>query len=169
VPAVLARAVLAFAPGLVGYGFVAHLGRVLFACHRGRDSAGATVAGWLVVVVADLVLVFTLPRDWTVAGLALGNSAGMTVAGALLLLALVRVRGRAAVVGLGRATAAGVAGAVAGGAAGYAVAAAIGASGQLTSIGAAVAAGLTACVVFALVTYALDGRNLKAVIGRRMR
>lgn len=169
VPAVLARAVLAFAPGLIGYGLVAHLGRVLFACHRGRDSAGATVVGWLVVVVADLVLVFALPPDWTVAGLALGNSAGMTVAGLLLLLALVRVRGRAAVAGLARATVAAVAGAVAGGAAGYAVAAAIDASGQLTSIGAAAAAGLSACAVFALVTYVLDGRDLKAVIGRRMR
>jgi putative peptidoglycan lipid II flippase len=169
VPAVLARAVLAFAPGLLGYGFVAHLGRVLFACHRGRDSAGATVAGWLVVIVADLVLVFALPRDWVVAGLAFGNTAGMTVAGALLLAALVRVRGRGVLTGLGRATAAGAAGAVAGGAAGYAVAAAIDASGRLTSIGAAVAAGLTACAVFALVTYTLDGRDLKAVIRRRMR
>lgn len=169
VPAVLARAVLLFAPGLLGYGFVAHLGRVLFACHRGRDSAGATVAGWLVVIVADLALVFTLPRDWVVAGLALGNTAGMTVAGGLLLAALVRVRGRGVLAGLGRATAAGATGAVAGGVAGYAVAAAIDASGQLTSIGAAVAAGLTACAVFALVTYTLDGRDLKAVIRRRMR
>ncbi len=169
VPAVLARAVLAFAPGLIGYGFVAHLGRVLFACHRGRYSAGATVAGWLVVIGVDVALVFTLPRDWTVAGLALGNTAGMTVAGALLLIALVRVRGRDAVAGLGRASAAAAAGAVAGGAAGYAVAAAIGAKGQLTSIGAAIVAGLLACAVFALVTYVLDGRELKAVIGRRMR
>jgi putative peptidoglycan lipid II flippase len=169
VPAVLARAVLAFAPGLVGYGLVAHLGRVLFACHRGRDSAGATVAGWLVVVVADLVLVAALPRDWTVAGLAIGNTAGMTVAGALLLATLIRVRGRDAVAGLARATSAGLAGALAGGATGYGVAAAIGASGQITGIGAAVAAGLSACAVFALVTYTLDGRDLKAVIGRRMR
>jgi putative peptidoglycan lipid II flippase len=93
----------------------------------------------------------------------------MTVAGVLLLAALVRVRGRGAVAGVGRATAAGVAGALAGGAAGYGVAAAIDATGQLTSIGAAAVAGLTACAVFALVTYALDGRDLKAVIGRRMR
>jgi putative peptidoglycan lipid II flippase len=169
VPSVLARAVLAFAPGLIGYGFVAHLGRVLFACHRGRASAGATVAGWLVVIVADVVLVLTLPRDWAVAGLALGNSAGMTVAGALLLAALVRARGRAAVAGLGRATLAGLAGAITGGGAGYAVAAAIGATGPVAAIGAAIAAALTAGAVFALVTYALDGRNLKAVIGRRIR
>lgn len=169
VPAVLARAVLAFAPGLVGYGFVAHLGRVLFACHRGRDSAAATVAGWLVVIGADLALVFTLPRDWTVAGLALGNTAGMTVAGALLLAALVRVRGPGVMAGLPRAMLAGVVAALAGGTAGYAAAAAIGARGQLTSIGAAIIAGLLACVVFALVTYAIDGRDLKAVIGRRIR
>jgi putative peptidoglycan lipid II flippase len=169
VPAVLSRAVLAFAPGLVGYGFVAHLGRVLFACHRGRDSAGATVAGWLVVIGADLAFVFALPRDWTVAGLALGNTAGMTVAGALLLAALVRVRGRAAVAGLPRALAAGIGGGAAGGAAGYAAATAIGARGQLTGVAAAVAAGLLACAVFALVTYAIDGRDVRAVIGRRIR
>jgi putative peptidoglycan lipid II flippase len=168
-PAVLARAVLAFAPGLIGYGLVAHLGRVLFACHRGRESAAATVAGWLVVIGADLALVFTLPRGWVVAGLALGNTLGMTVAGALLLAALVRVRGRGAVAGLGRALAAGSAGALAGGAAGYGVAAAIGAGGQMSGIGAAIAAGLSACAVFALVTYTLDGRDLKAVIRRRMR
>ena len=169
VPAVLARAVLAFAPGLLGYGFVAHLGRVLFACHRGRDSAGATVVGWLVVIGADLVLVSALPSGWTVAALALGNTAGMTVAGALLLAALVRVRGRRAVAGLPRAMLAGVAGALAAGAAGYGAAAAIGARGQLTSIGSAVVAGLLACAVFALVTYAVDGRDMKAVIGRRIR
>ena len=112
---------------------------------------------------------FALPRDWTVAGLALGNTAGMTVAGALLLVALVRVRGRAAVAGLARAAVAGIAGMLAGGAAGYAAAAAIGARGQLTSVVAAAAAGLLACAVFALVTYAMDGQDLKAVIGRRIR
>lgn len=169
VPAVLARAVLAFAPGLIGYGFVAHLGRVLFACHRGRDSAAATVAGWLVVIGADLVLVFTVPRDWVVAGLALGNTAGMTVAGALLFISLIRARGRAVAAGLARAAMAGAASALAGGTAGYAVAAAIGASGRYTTLGAAAAAGLTACAVFALVAYALDGRDVRAVIGRRAR
>jgi putative peptidoglycan lipid II flippase len=168
VPAVLARAVLAFAPGLIGYGFVAHLGRVLFACHRGRASAAGTVVGWLVVIVADVVLVPALPRDWVVAGLAIGNSAGMTVAGTLLLRAVVRVRGPEAVAGLGRAALAGVAGALAGGGAGYGVAAMIGATGRATSVGAAVLAGTSACAVFVLVTYALDGRDVKAVIGRRV-
>jgi putative peptidoglycan lipid II flippase len=96
-PLVLARAIGAFAPGLVGYGLVAHLGRVLFAGGRGRASAGATVAGWLAVLAADLVLVFAVPRDWRVAALGLGNTIGMSVAGVLLLAALVRSRGRACV------------------------------------------------------------------------
>lgn len=168
VPAVLARAVPAFAPGLVGYGFVAHLGRVLFACHRGRASAGATVAGWLVVIGADIALVLALPRDWTVAALAAGNTAGMTVAGALLLAAVVRVRGRAAVAGLGRALAAGLAGAVAGGAAGYGVADAIGATGRAASVGAAVPAAVAAAAAFLLVVYVTDRADLRAVIERRL-
>ncbi|WP_460370659.1 murein biosynthesis integral membrane protein MurJ, partial [Actinocorallia lasiicapitis] len=37
-PEVLARAILAFAPGLIGYGLVAHLGRALFACGRGKAA-----------------------------------------------------------------------------------------------------------------------------------
>ncbi len=167
-PAVLARAVLGFAPGLIGYGLVAHLGRVLFACHRGRDSAVATVAGWLVVIVADVILVFALPRDWTVAGLAIGNTAGMTVAGVLLAAALVRVRGRAVVAGLGRALLGGAAGALAGGGVGYAVASAIGPDGQLANVGTAALTGLVAAALFVVVTYVLDGRDLKAVIARRI-
>jgi putative peptidoglycan lipid II flippase len=166
-PAVLARAVLAFAPGLIGYGLVAHLGRVLFACHRGRDSAAATVAGWLVVIAADVALVLALPRDWTVAGLGLGNTAGMTVAGALLVAAVLRIRGRGALAGCVRATSAGLTGAVAGGAAGYGLAAAIGATGRIESVGLAVLAALAAGAVFLLVTYVLDAPDVKAAIARR--
>ncbi|HSA51655.1 MAG TPA: lipid II flippase MurJ, partial [Yinghuangia sp.] len=45
-PAVLARALVAFAPGLAGYGLIAHLGRALYARGHGRASAGAVVLGW---------------------------------------------------------------------------------------------------------------------------
>jgi putative peptidoglycan lipid II flippase len=159
-PMVLARAILTFAPGLIGYGFVAHLGRVLYACHRGRASAGATVTGWAAVIVADLVLVALVPGGWVVAGLGIGNTIGMTVAGVALLAALVRERGRASIAGLGRAMLAGLAGAAAGGVAGYAVAAAAGSTGRLESVGVAAAAGIVAILVFALVTFAISGRDL---------
>ena len=57
----LAAACAAFAPGLVGYGLLALLARACYARGRARTAAGATVAGWLVVAVADVALVAALP------------------------------------------------------------------------------------------------------------
>ena len=109
---------VAFAPGLVGYGLVANLSRVLLAGGRSRSAAVTTVAGWLAVLVADLAVVPLVPQRWVVPALGLGNTIGLTVAGAALLAAVVRARGRACLGGLPRASAAGLAAAVAGGAAG---------------------------------------------------
>ena len=96
----LRDATLAFAPGLVGYGLLALLARALYARHDGRTPALATVTGWVVVAVADLVLVrLDLPR---VVALGLGNSVGMTVAGGLLLVGLRRATGPALLTGVGR-------------------------------------------------------------------
>ncbi|MFI0356433.1 murein biosynthesis integral membrane protein MurJ [Actinomadura sp. 9N407] len=165
---VLSRAVLAFAPGLIGYGLIAHLSRVLFACHRGRMGAAAVVAGWVLVMVADVILVLTVDRQWVVAALGLGNAIGMTVAGALLLGVVVRARGRAAVRGVPRALAAGLAGGVAGGAAGNAVAAALGTGGQVLNIGIAALAAVVAAAVFAAFALVIDGRDLRAVLSRKV-
>jgi putative peptidoglycan lipid II flippase len=165
---VLARAVLAFAPGLLGYGLVAHLQRVLFACRRGRIGAAAIVTGWGAVMAADVVLVLTVGREWVVAALGIGNAAGMTLAGVLLLATLVRARGRAAVRGVPRALAAGIAGAAAGGGAGAAVAAAAGTGGTWLNLGAAALAALTAAAVFAALAFVIDGRDLRAVLSRKV-
>jgi putative peptidoglycan lipid II flippase len=86
----LADAVVAFAPGLLGYGFVALVGRALYARGQGRAVALATVAGWLVVAGLDVVLVAGSDLD-RVTALGLGNTGGMTVAGVLLVLGLRRV------------------------------------------------------------------------------
>ncbi|MFC6936167.1 murein biosynthesis integral membrane protein MurJ [Actinomadura yumaensis] len=165
---VLTRAVLAFAPGVVGYGLVAHLGRVLYACHRGRMGALAVVAGWLVVMAADVALVFSADRRWVVAALGLGNTAGMTVAGVLLVATLVRARGRAAAVGVPRALAAGLAGGAGGGAAGYATAALLGTGAQVRNVGVGLLAAVAAGAVFLAIAFAIDGRGLRAVLTRRV-
>ncbi|WP_395106391.1 murein biosynthesis integral membrane protein MurJ [Actinomadura sp. SCN-SB] len=165
---VLARAVLAFAPGLLGYGLVAHLQRVLFACHRGRMGAVAIVTGWAAVMAADVALVLTVERQWVVAALGAGNAAGMTLAGVLLLATLVRARGSGAVRGVPRALAAGIAGGVAGGAAGAAAAAVLGTGGQVRNIGVAALAALTAAAVFAALAFVIDGRDLRAVLSRKV-
>lgn len=86
----LANGVVAFAPGLVGYGLLALIGRALYARGDGRTVATATVTGWLVVGVVDVALVVSTDLD-RVAALGAGNTAGMTLAGLLLLRGLHRV------------------------------------------------------------------------------
>lgn len=167
-PTELARAVALFAPGLVGYGLVAHAGRALYARGRGRVAATSVVIGWLVVVVADVLLVRSVPREWVVAALGLGNTVGMTVAGGLLLASLRAVRGPRALAGLGRAGAAGVLGGAAGYLAGGGVVAVLGAAGAAASVGVAVLAALAALAAFVLVTYPIDRRDLRAVARRRV-
>ena len=58
----MAPALVAMAPGLVGFALVAHVGRALYALERGRAAATATVAGWLAVVVAMVALALVAPR-----------------------------------------------------------------------------------------------------------
>lgn len=100
----LARATAAFAPGLLGYGLLALLTRALNARDDVRTPALATVAGWVAVAVADVVLVVALPDVERVVLLGVGNSIGVSVA-ALLLLPGVR---RSALAGGGRSLAAGL-------------------------------------------------------------
>ncbi|MDX6744910.1 murein biosynthesis integral membrane protein MurJ [Actinocorallia sp. A-T 12471] len=163
---VLARALVCFAPGLVGYGLVAHLGRALYACGKGRASAWATVTGWAVVLVADVIFAFTLPEGWVVAGFALGNTLGMTVAGVLLSVAFLRARGRAAFAGLGRTLAVGAVAACVSGVAGYLLAHALGTGTQLHTILTATAAGLLTLALFAA-TAALGARQDLKTLARR--
>jgi putative peptidoglycan lipid II flippase len=100
-PSTLAGAIAAFAPGLLGYGMVAHVGRALYACGQGRRAAVATVSGWIAVLAADLVLAAVTPSSSRLLVLAWGNTIGMTIAGVSLLLGL-SSEARAAVTGLSR-------------------------------------------------------------------
>ena len=160
----LARAVVAFAPGLVGYALVALLSRALYARHAGRDAAVGTVAGWLTVAVADLVLVATLPDADRVVLLGVGNSIGMTVGGLWLLAALHRRTGGPALAGARRALAAGAVG----GLAAVAVAAVL-PVGDERSLPAAVLSGAVLAVVAAGVHLAavrlLDPGGVRSVLG----
>ena len=154
----LAGAVIAFAPGLVGYGLVALLSRALYARGDGWTPALATVAGWLTVAGADLVLVAAWPDADRVVLLGVGNSVGASVAGALLLLG---VRRHLVGPGAGRSALAGVVGA------GVVLllalvprpAAGIGADLLLT-----VGLGLAAAAVFLAVARVLDPVGLKGLL-----
>lgn len=169
-PDLLAAAMVAFAPGVVGYGLIAHLGRALYARGNGRASATATVAGWVGVIVGDIVLVATLPQAQIVSALGWGSSIGMTVAGVALFVATARAAGRGAVAGVARTVAVGLACGVIAAVAGWLAGGVGGTPGVAGSVGQAFLAGLVVAVVFFGVAWLLDRRDLRglvAVLARR--
>ena len=165
----LAWAFVAFAPGLVGFGLVACLSRVLLADSRNRAAAVAMAGGWLIVIVADVIAVELVPARWVVPMLGLGNTVGMALSGAALLIAVGRARGAAALHGTARAAAAGLAGALAGAAAGAGVSAAVPVAGFIPNAIIAFLACCCAVIGFGVVAFFLDGGDLRAVLARVLR
>jgi putative peptidoglycan lipid II flippase len=157
----LSHATAAFAPGLVGYGLIALVGRALYARGDGRTPAVATLIGWLVVAVVDVALVSSAHGLSRVVALGIGNSAGMTVAGVLLLAGLRRAAPDAL---LGAARTAGVC--LLGCALALGAAAAVPTLGR--SVPASVASALVLAVVvtavYAAVVRVLDPGALRALI-----
>jgi putative peptidoglycan lipid II flippase len=163
---VLALALAAFAPGLVGYGISANLSRVLYARGRNRATALAIGGGWLLVIAADLVIVpFVAPRH-VVPALGLGMSFGLTVSGLALLILVRRDRGALALHGVSRAFLAGLAGAVAGAVAGSLLAGALEAPGFFVNVGTSVLVTVVVIAVFAAVAGSIDFGDLRAAVAR---
>jgi putative peptidoglycan lipid II flippase len=169
--AVLALALAAFAPALVGYGLSANLSRVLYAQRRNRAPALAIACGWLLVIVADASIVPFVAPDRVVPVLGLGTTFGLTVSGVALLVLVRRERGPAALLGVPRAFLAGLAGCVAGAAAGAAVAAAVsggepGHGGFLFNVAVSLLVAVVVAGVFGAVVLALDGGDLRTALSR---
>ncbi len=168
----LAIALAAFAPGLVGYGLTANLSRVLYAegsKGRSRASALAVSGGWILVIVADLLIVPFVPRSAVVPWLGAGTTLGLTGSGVALLFLVRRFRGRDALRGCARATMAGLAGAVAATAAGLGVSAAVRPVGFLPNVGVTLLASAAVLVAFLAVVAVADGGDLRAVARKVIR
>jgi putative peptidoglycan lipid II flippase len=165
----LALALAAFAPGVIGYGLIACLSRVLLADGKNRAAAAAMAGGWLVVIMVDVVAVRMVSARWVVPALGLGNTVGLVVAGTALLAAVRRARGGAALHGTRGAAAAGLVGAVAGAAAGAGVSAAVPVTGFFPNAAVALLACCGAVIAFGATAYALDGGDLRAVVARTKR
>jgi peptidoglycan biosynthesis protein MviN/MurJ (putative lipid II flippase) len=163
---VLALALAAFAPGLVGYGISANLSRVLYARGRNRATALAIGGGWVLVIAADLVIVpFVAPRH-VVPALGLGMSFGLTVSGLALLILVARDRGARALHGVPRAFLAGLAGAAAGAAVGSVLAGALSSPGFFVNVGMSIVVTLVVIAVFAAVAGSIDFGDLRAAVAR---
>jgi putative peptidoglycan lipid II flippase len=162
----LAIALAAFAPGLVGYGLTANLSRVLYADGRSRAPALAVSGGWLLVIIADLLIVPFVPRSQVVPWLGVGTTIGLTASGVTLLVLVRRFRGPRALRGCGRAAIAGLAGALAGTAAGLGVALGVPVHGFLPNVGVTLLASGAVLAAFLAVVALTDGGDLRAVLRR---
>ncbi|HWN63702.1 MAG TPA: virulence factor MviN, partial [Streptosporangiaceae bacterium] len=165
----LAIALATVAPGLVGYGLTANLSRVLYAAGRSSASALAVSGGWLLVIVADLLIVPFVPSSQVVAWLGVGTTIGLTGSGVALLVLVWWFRGPAALRGWIRAAGAGLAGALAGTAAGLGVAFGVPVSGFLPNVGVTLLASGAVLTAFLAVVALTDGGDLLAVVRRVIR
>jgi putative peptidoglycan lipid II flippase len=155
-----------YAPGLLAMGLIANLSRVMFVIGRLMVAAWALGGGFLLVAVADVVLVELVPARLVVGALALGSTAGLTVAAIPLVFITRRVRGPAAVQGVSRAALAGLAAAVAGAAAGVGISLVLPMGHKLADAGVAMLAAGGAVTVFGAVAYLLDDGDLRVILAR---
>lgn len=164
----LATAVIAFTPGLLGYGLAALHQRTLYAVGANRLAALGVSGGWAVALGAALVLARTLPDGQRAAALGAANSIGMLVMAVLLALAVRARTGGAALSGLLRAALAGsvaaLAGGVAGAEAGHAVASDT--PGIIALAGQGMLSGGVSLVVFLIVCALLDLPDLRPLLDR---
>jgi putative peptidoglycan lipid II flippase len=112
---------LLYAPGVAGAAVIANLTRVMFVIGRLKIAAAALAGSWVIVIVADVVLVELAPPRLVVAMLALGTTIGQTVVAIPLVFVTRRICGPAAVQGTRHAALAGLAACGAGSAAGLAI------------------------------------------------
>jgi putative peptidoglycan lipid II flippase len=167
--AALRNTIIAFAPGLIGYGLVALLTRALYARGLWRAPTVCVVGGWVLAVVADVVLAAALPARDRAFALAAGHSVGATFAGIALLVVVARVAGRPALAGVLRAGGPALLAAVLGGGAGLFVAGLLGAdpvpdSGVLGAVGVGVAAAVVVAVVASAVMMGTARAPLTAAV-----
>ena len=94
----MGAALVAFAPGLVGYALIYQLTRVLYVLDAARSAALATCLGWLVVAGASWMFSANAKGAAVRVYLGAASSAGMSLAGVALALVLARRVGARALV-----------------------------------------------------------------------
>jgi putative peptidoglycan lipid II flippase len=155
-----------FAPGLAGIAVISNLSRVMFAVGKLKVAGLALAGSWLLVIVADVVLVAIVPPSFVVGALALGTTIGQTVVAVPLVIATRRICGKASLHGVTRAALAGLAAGVVGTAVGFAISVALPSSHKLADVGVAVLAAAGAVLAFGAVAYLLDDGDLRTILGR---
>jgi putative peptidoglycan lipid II flippase len=165
VPAMTA-ALIALAPGLLGFSLYPLLTRALYARGATVAAAVATVAGWVVAYLAAIGFSVWLPVADRAMAVGIGNTIGMIVLGGALLVTVASRAGRASLAGVWWAGLVGLISAAVSAAAGWWVAGLFGPELELLEAVAALAAGgVVILVVFAVVAFLIDHRDMRPMVG----
>jgi putative peptidoglycan lipid II flippase len=162
----LTESFLLFAPGVAGFAIVTNLSRVLFALGKLKVAAIGLVAQQLLPAALSFPMVLLAPPHLAVGALALASSIGQLATAIPMVAATRRLRGPAAVAGIGHATLAGIAAAAAGAAAGLAIALVLPTGGAIYEACAGAVATILAVAVFGAVAFALDKGDTRAAAAR---
>jgi putative peptidoglycan lipid II flippase len=165
----LVESFLLYAPGVAGFAVVTNLSRVLFALGKLKAAGIALVAQQLVPAAISVPMVLLAPPRLAVGALALASSVGFIAVTVPTVAVTRRLRGPAAVAGLGHATLAGLAAAAAASAAGLAATLVLPTGGNVLEVGSGCIAALLAILVFGVVAYALDRGDTRAAVDRLRR
>jgi putative peptidoglycan lipid II flippase len=162
----LALGFVCFAPGLIGFGVITNLARAMLAVGQLKIAAAAVGGSILLAMGVQIMLAETLPARLVVAGLALGNTVGMTLVAVIFVAVTRRVLGGASIQGLSRATWAGLIAAAGSGLAGAAVSLAIPMHHKLTELAAGALAAIVVVIVFGAIAFRLDDGDLGVILAR---
>jgi putative peptidoglycan lipid II flippase len=165
----LTQAFLLYAPGVAGFALVTSTSRVMFALGRLKAAGIGLVAGPLLQIVVSIPLALLAPPRLVVAALALGSTVALLAVAVPMVFAVRRLRGPAAMAGLGHATLAGLVAGGIGSAVGVGVCVALPAGGKVFEAGIGALAALVALLAFGVWAYALDRGDLRMVAGRLRR
>jgi len=160
----LVQSFLLYAPAVAGYGVIVNTSRVMFALGRLKVAAAGLIAPSLLQMTFSVVLVSLVPARLVVGALALSTTIAMLIPAVPMVLATRRIRGEAAVLGVGRAALASLAAGTAGAVIGVAVTLAAPAGGKLLAAASGAAAAAVAAAAFGAVAYVCDKSDLRTAV-----
>lgn len=159
-------AIALIVPGVAGLGVVTNLSRVMFVLGKLKVAAVALAGVSLIALLLDVAVALLAPPACVVAGLSAATAVANTAVAIPMVRATRRIRGDAAVAGIGRANLSGIAAAVVAAAAGVAVSLALPLDRKLYAGGTALAAACCALAVFAVISLVLNREDLRALARR---
>jgi putative peptidoglycan lipid II flippase len=154
------------APGVIGGGVITNMSRVMFALGRLKVAAAGLAGAPLLQLVLSVAFVSVVPAHLVVAALSLANSVSLLVVAVPMVIATRRIRGAAAVRGVGHATFASLVAGAAGAAVGVAATLAVPVGRKVVDAGSGALAAIIAIAAFGVAAYLLDRGDLKSVARR---